>query len=356
MENIIYKRKTSIIAFFLITAILFTGIVYSALPAFADESGDSTSSSDSSSKGSSSSDESASALGDISVPSPTDSFYVLDQANVLSEETENKIVDGSNKLNDTYGAQIVVVTVNDVGDNLKDYCYKLFETWKIGGDKQNGLLFLLDVGGDTYYSMAGSGLMDKFTNDALSTMLQTYLEPSFAQKDYSAGVDTLYTEALKETNAYLASIGGSTTSQASSSSKSGDTTKSSGGFTSILKGIGVFILIIILIAALGLVFIYLRGQAQRKKRQQRRLASRSRQRQQDDELPVRDHRESYPEQYSTYSDDEDEDDEKEYSDNTPSHTSYTGYGSSSSKYDFDSFSSKPRSSSRDGEGRHTRRK
>ena len=57
----------------------------------------------------------ACALAASSVIEPTEDFYVNDQANVLTEETEGLIVLNNDKLYAACGAQIVFVTVPTTG-------------------------------------------------------------------------------------------------------------------------------------------------------------------------------------------------------------------------------------------------
>ena len=58
---------------------------------------------------------------------PTKEFYVNDYANILSNETEEFIINHSQSLEAKTKAQIVVVTVlNLEGENLETYANKLF--------------------------------------------------------------------------------------------------------------------------------------------------------------------------------------------------------------------------------------
>lgn len=132
-----------------------------------------------------------------SVVEPTQDFYVNDQANVLSEETEGLIVLNNDQLEEACGAQIVVVTVDTVGSSgMENYAYTLFNQWEIGSaDQNNGVLVLLSIEDDDYWTMTGVGLQDDLTAGDLSELQRAYLEPSFAQKDYDDGV-RLYFSAL----------------------------------------------------------------------------------------------------------------------------------------------------------------
>lgn len=132
-----------------------------------------------------------------SIIEPTQDFYVNDQANVLSEETEGLIVLNNDHLEEACGAQIVVVTVDTVGaSGMENYAYTLFNQWGIGSaDDNNGVLVLLSIEDDDYWTMTGTGLQDDLTAGDLSELQRAYLEPSFAQKDYDDGV-RLYFSAL----------------------------------------------------------------------------------------------------------------------------------------------------------------
>ncbi len=128
------------------------------------------------------------------VPSPMGDFYVLDQADVLSDETEGNIILNNDKLAEACGAQIVVVTVPTTGaTEIADYAYKLFNTWGIGSAKENnGLLVLLVIDDDNYYVLQGKGLRTAFSSSTLANLNNTWLEPDFARKDYDAGIRALF--------------------------------------------------------------------------------------------------------------------------------------------------------------------
>lgn len=78
------------------------------------------------------------------VITPNANFYVKDDANVLSNETENYIVQTNTDLEQKTGAQIVVVTIPSLeGESIEEYANELFRTWGIGSkEKNNGLLLL----------------------------------------------------------------------------------------------------------------------------------------------------------------------------------------------------------------------
>ena len=228
------------------------------------------------------------------LPDPTEDFYVLDNASVLTEKTRSDVLAKAKELDEKYGTQIVVVTIKTTGTtSLEDYCYQLFNKWKIGGEKGNGLLFILDIDDDTYTAMAGAGIKETFSTDVLNTMVKTKLEDSFSAKNYDAGVATLFAEAATQMEAY---------GEANELAGTGPKGEADKGGSSILSVIVTIIIVIIILIVIFFVVVYLRGQALKKKRLARRAANRN---------------------TGTY--------------NKP--LSRESYYSTSSKYDFDEFSS-----------------
>jgi len=125
----------------------------------------------------------------ITVPErSSNTSWVEDYANVLSSSTEQYIQEYSQILADNFKACIVVVTVDFVQSNIEDYCYAIFNNWQIGDkDLNNGVLLLMSVGDDDYYMMVGRGISDSFTTAKIRSILDNYLEPYFAKKDYDSG-------------------------------------------------------------------------------------------------------------------------------------------------------------------------
>ena len=78
---------------------------------------------------------------------PSTEFYVNDTANILNSDIENYIITVNKNLCAQTGAQIVVVTVNNLdGMTIEDYAVELFRQYGIGNkEKNNGVLFLIAV-------------------------------------------------------------------------------------------------------------------------------------------------------------------------------------------------------------------
>lgn len=123
------------------------------------------------------------------VVQPSDDFWYLDQANVLSQETEGEIFFANQRLYDACGAEIVVVTIDSTnGMAIDDYAYALYNDWDIGGSKYLGMLLLMAVEDENYYAMPGTMMGTYIDSATISDDLQTYLEPEFAKRNYDAGV------------------------------------------------------------------------------------------------------------------------------------------------------------------------
>ncbi len=131
------------------------------------------------------------------MPSPDVGSYCYDRADVLTTETENHIITQNDALFAMTGAQIVVACVDTTGSTgISDYAYSLFNSWGIGSaEENNGVLILLSIGEDDYWTLQGEGLEDTLPSGLIKTMQNTYLEPDFAAKDYDAGV-RLYFDAV----------------------------------------------------------------------------------------------------------------------------------------------------------------
>lgn len=134
----------------------------------------------------------AAALAAIRVPASSDDF-VLDQANVLSTDTEAYISVNAKALSKACGAEIVYVTVRNVGGApMGDYALQLFNEWKIGGSKNNGVLVLMSINDDDYWLLQGRGIERDLTSGDLAEYQNQYLEPYFAVKQYDKGATELF--------------------------------------------------------------------------------------------------------------------------------------------------------------------
>lgn len=128
------------------------------------------------------------------VLSPSNDFYVLDDAGVLDTQTEGMIVFCNDLLYQNCGAQFVVVVADSIGgEDIGDYAYELFNKWGIGdSQKGNGYLMLLAIEEEDYYFLPGEGLDESMSWGKTKEIVNKYLEPDFAAGDYDSGVDKVF--------------------------------------------------------------------------------------------------------------------------------------------------------------------
>ncbi len=147
------------------------------------------------------------------VVSPSDAFYVYDGAQVLSEETEQYILNHSHELERKTGAQMVVVTIASLeGQVLEEYATELFRQWGIGdAEKDNGVLLLCAVEDRQFRVEVGYGLEGDLPDGKTGRMQDTYIIPLLKEDKFDEGIKNGYNAFLQEVSAvYDVSINGET--------------------------------------------------------------------------------------------------------------------------------------------------
>lgn len=123
-------------------------------------------------------------------PRPKPFTFVTDQANLLSASDVKKLENGLRKYADTYGTQVVLVTVPSLGGaSAADYARQIGTDWGVGQrDKNNGVVVLLS-GQDRQLSIeAGSGLRSTITPELTRRVIREEMTPAFKQGNYFAGL------------------------------------------------------------------------------------------------------------------------------------------------------------------------
>ena len=215
----------------------------------------------------------------LNLPDPSAEFYVYDPSGVITDTTKNAILARSRELYQSYGLQTVVAVMGTLnGAEISDFSRELFAEWEIGGDYGRGLLLLVDVAGDSYYSISGENLRGELTSQVLKGYLDSELEPDFAAKNYDAGISKYFTavsaaaENCAKNNGFkpVAVSEEPSTSENEPNVGSDGEKKSSHPFLSVLKGIGIFILVIVILAAVLIGGLYVYGWYIRRKRKAER--------------------------------------------------------------------------------------
>ena len=139
-------------------------------------------------------------------PEPSREFYVLDEENVLSTETEDFIVQVNEQYENTEEQpQIVVAAVSSLnGLSIEEYSLKLFENWKIGNQSlDNGVLILLALQEREIRFEVGYGLEGALTDAGTGRILDSHID-LLSQEDYDTGLKNIFSDtAIKVNEEYL---------------------------------------------------------------------------------------------------------------------------------------------------------
>jgi uncharacterized protein len=133
----------------------------------------------------------------VTVPKPTSDFYVGDFAKVLSSDTKKHINNTSKRFYKEFGAQIVVVTIESLGEeSLEEYSIAVAKKWGIGDSKTNkGILILLSEEDRKIRIEVGLGFEGVF-NDAKSGRIIRKSGETL-KKDLDAGIRMVYDLVVK---------------------------------------------------------------------------------------------------------------------------------------------------------------
>ena len=143
------------------------------------------------------------------VVKPNDDFYYYDDAGVMTDATRAMIYYNNVELQKACGAQIVVAAVKTLnGLTCRDYAYRLINEWGVGDKTENnGAVLLLAIEEDDYCLTTGTGLERHLDAGTVKTILDEYLEPDFASKNYDDGVRKTFEAIFTRVNsAYRAGV------------------------------------------------------------------------------------------------------------------------------------------------------
>jgi uncharacterized membrane protein YgcG len=127
------------------------------------------------------------------IPNPQRLYggWVVDQAGILSPQTETKINRMIGKLEAQNGTEMVVVTVSDTlpYPTPKIFTTKLFNYWGIGkARKNNGILFMVSPSDRRVEIETGRGMQTILPDEVVKGIIDTQIIPQFKQKKYERGI------------------------------------------------------------------------------------------------------------------------------------------------------------------------
>ncbi len=140
---------------------------------------------------------------DAAMPTPMKNTYIHDFANVLSASMEEELNRYSEQLDKGTGAEIMVVTVDNInGQEPKMYATKMIRSWGIGdAPKNNGVLILATFGqgkGNNDVVIAvGQGLEGALPDGKLGRILDTAFYPNAGAENMDKAFKATYAEVFQ---------------------------------------------------------------------------------------------------------------------------------------------------------------
>lgn len=121
--------------------------------------------------------------------SKPDYGFVLDNANIISQDTIDHINEMNFKMKD-YGSQVAVLTVNDLGGtDIESFSNKVFRDWGIGDKKKNnGVLLLVSLNDRQVRFEVGYGLEGAINDAKAGRIIRNVIKPNFQAEDYDKGI------------------------------------------------------------------------------------------------------------------------------------------------------------------------
>jgi uncharacterized protein len=120
---------------------------------------------------------------------PALSGRVVDDAGILSQDSQSRIAAMSAALERKTGDQLVVATVKSLqGNDIATYGYQLGRYWKIGQKgKDNGILVTIAPNEHQVRIDVGYGLEGTLTDAQSALIVQNIVKPAFRRGDYDGG-------------------------------------------------------------------------------------------------------------------------------------------------------------------------
>ena len=121
---------------------------------------------------------------------PPLSGRIVDQADIIPQQTREALEPKLAELEEKSGIQLVVATVNTLeGQEIEPYANELFRFWKLGEkNKNNGVLLLVAPKERRVRIEVGYGLEGTLTDALSAVIIANAITPRFKTGDYSGGI------------------------------------------------------------------------------------------------------------------------------------------------------------------------
>lgn len=146
----------------------------------------------------------------LKVVEATDSFYVNDFANILSENEEAELMEKAVKLDESSGGiQVVVTTVENLNDclvedidktqnyGIEEISYSMFKQYGIGAEDM-GILILFSSGDRDVMISTGYQMQGYITDSKSGQLLDNYAMEYFKNDQFAEGIISLQNAVISE--------------------------------------------------------------------------------------------------------------------------------------------------------------
>ena len=125
----------------------------------------------------------------ISIPQPTQEFYVNDFADVLTDEEEKQMLDKAVGLaSEELGIQVVVTTIKSLeGESIENYAHDMYNQYGIGKDDMGVLILLSTQDRDTRIEL-GTAMEAYITDSKAGRLLDKHAIPHFKENKFNSGL------------------------------------------------------------------------------------------------------------------------------------------------------------------------
>lgn len=133
-------------------------------------------------------------------PDPTKEFYVNDFAGVMKEEDKTAFLSKAIALNKATTAQVVIVTVDDLGgDEPAEYAVEIGRKWGVGdAQSDNGVVILLSKNDRKIYIGVGYGLEGAIPDLKADRIIEVYGLEALRNNDFSTGLVSIANAVVSE--------------------------------------------------------------------------------------------------------------------------------------------------------------
>ena len=130
---------------------------------------------------------------------PTTEFYVNDYASLLSDEVKENIMNTNKQLESQTGAQVVVVTIENLeNQSLEEYATDLFRSFGIGDkEKNNGVLLLVALEERQLRIEVGYGLEGALPDGKVGRIEDEYMIPYLKENNWNEGIQNGFNRIIE---------------------------------------------------------------------------------------------------------------------------------------------------------------